>query len=216
MTSSIEDAFRAGWQKCTAAVFSPDTSVTQTCDVAWQEYAPGELRTIGKARIVTETDGSRWLSIDDDMSTTDLWNALETVLRDKGASDAWLRYAMPDLHTMAMQFGLGEFHRGYVAHERGEGCGAYDPPRVGNEQSLQELADADQAEFEDLREAFVAGYRSGNQYDRGADFSDTEFADWIAKREAEPSTPLHILVPPPYTPPWTNPVAVKADGGNND
>lgn len=37
-----EHAFRAGWKACTDAVFSPDTSVTQTADKAWSEYTPPE------------------------------------------------------------------------------------------------------------------------------------------------------------------------------
>lgn len=89
----------------------------------------------------SDTEWQRYLA-EQPMSTTDLWNALEDVLRKKGASDAWLRYAMPDLHTMAMQFGLGEFYRGYVSHERDEGCGAYDPPRVGNEFADELMGDA--------------------------------------------------------------------------
>lgn len=205
MTNSIEEQ---------GEVYNAIAATAHVYNEGWQDAIDYAQEATNK---YFGSDGDRardaaWLRYlaEQSMSTTDLWNALEKVLQDKGASDAWLRYAMPDLHTMAMQFGLGEFHRGYVAHERGEGCGAYDPPRVGSEQSLQELADADQAEFEDLREAFVAGYRSGNQYDRGADFSDTEFADWVAKREAEPSTPLHILVPSPYAPPWTSP---NNDGG---
>lgn len=136
-------------------------------------------------QIITEDDGSRWLSLDGDMSTTTLWHALEAVLREKGATDAWLAYALPDLHTAATQLACHEFTRGYRGGERGTGCGAYDPPRVGSDPSLQELADQDQAEYEDMREAFQAGYKYGNELDRGADLSDHCFAEWMGTQIVE-------------------------------
>lgn len=56
----------------------------------------------------------------DNMSTTELWKRIEAVLRDKGASDDWLNYAMPDVHTAAAQFGFSCWGDGYLACERGE------------------------------------------------------------------------------------------------
>lgn len=84
--------------------------------------------------IVTEADGSRWLSLDaqPEPSTTTLWNDLEQVLRAKGASDKWLAYALGDLHTAALRFANAQFTRGYQAHANGDGCGAYDPPAIGS------------------------------------------------------------------------------------
>lgn len=136
--------------------------------------------------------GAEWLDAQFalPMTTTELWNALETVLRAKGATKAWLDYALPDLHTAAMQYASGEFTRGYVAHENGEGCGAYDPPRVGGEPSLQERADHDQAEYEDMREAFQAGYKYGNELDRGADLADLCFAEWMGTQLTTPLSDL--------------------------
>lgn len=127
VTSSIEDEIE---------IYNSVDLAKHVFDAGY--HAGGEdFRLLGG--IYASTSDKAWLRYlaEQPMSTTDLWNALEKVLRDKGASDAWLRYAMPDLHTMAMQFSLGEFHRGYVAHERGEGCGAYDPPRVGIEDSFE-------------------------------------------------------------------------------
>ncbi len=37
--ADVERAFRTGWQAAVDAVFSPDTSITQTLDMAWSEYA---------------------------------------------------------------------------------------------------------------------------------------------------------------------------------
>lgn len=84
--------------------------------------------------IVTEDDGSRWLSLDTPVETSsDLYRLLETGLRDKGATDAWLIYALPDLFTSVQQFMQAEWQRGYEACSTSKGAGAFQPPRVGDE-----------------------------------------------------------------------------------
>lgn len=47
------------------------------------------------------------------VSSAQLYTDLEQVLRDKGASDAWLEHAMPDLHTAAMQFAFSQYGAGH-------------------------------------------------------------------------------------------------------
>lgn len=47
------------------------------------------------------------------MTSNDLWVSLENVLRDKGASDKWLEYAMPDLQVAAMQFSFSQYAQGH-------------------------------------------------------------------------------------------------------
>lgn len=89
--------------------------------------------------IITEDDGSRWLSLDTSVETSsDLYRLLEAGLRDKGATDAWLIYALPDLFTSVQQFMQAEWRRGYEACSTGKGAGAFQPPRVGDE-SLPEF-----------------------------------------------------------------------------
>lgn len=47
------------------------------------------------------------------MTTTDLWKSLEQVLRDKGATDAWIEYALPDLQIAATQFAAQSYGNGH-------------------------------------------------------------------------------------------------------
>lgn len=49
----------------------------------------------------------------DSMSSSELWKALEHALAAKGASDAWLAYAMPALHVAAMQFAFSMYGQGH-------------------------------------------------------------------------------------------------------
>lgn len=47
------------------------------------------------------------------MTTTDLWESLEKVLREKGATDAWIAYALPDLHVASQQFAFAQYGLGH-------------------------------------------------------------------------------------------------------
>jgi len=53
------------------------------------------------------------------LTTTDLWNALEQVLRAKGATDAWIEYALPDLQIAASQFASQSYGNGHDDARRG-------------------------------------------------------------------------------------------------
>lgn len=77
------------------------------------------------------------------MTTTELWNILETQLREKGCSEEWLRYAMADIHTALTVYGNNRFHAGYIACENGDGCGAYDPPGSGSDTLLDGFGPAE-------------------------------------------------------------------------
>lgn len=48
------------------------------------------------------------------MTTTDLWKALEQVLRDKGATDAWIEYALPDLQVAATGYAAQAYGNGHA------------------------------------------------------------------------------------------------------
>lgn len=73
-----------------------------------QEYANGWL-TATRALL----DALRRAVSPDNMTSNDLWVSLEKVLRDKGASDKWLEYAMPDLQIAAMQFSFSQYAQGH-------------------------------------------------------------------------------------------------------
>jgi len=53
------------------------------------------------------------------MTTTDLWNALEGMLRAKGATDAWIEYALPDLQIAATQYAAQAYGNGHDDARRG-------------------------------------------------------------------------------------------------
>ena len=69
------------------------------------------------------------------MTTAELWNALEAVLREKGATDAWIEYALPDLQIAANQFAFDQFGRGHRAACRGESL-----PNMGPDDRLMVIA----------------------------------------------------------------------------
>ena len=54
------------------------------------------------------------------VTTTELYNDLAQVLRDKGASDDWIAYVMGDLQTAATQYASVEWARGHASGARGE------------------------------------------------------------------------------------------------
>ncbi len=54
------------------------------------------------------------------VTTSELWNALEGVLRDKGATDAWIEYALPDLQVAATQYAGGQWAQGHAAGAAGD------------------------------------------------------------------------------------------------
>jgi len=67
------------------------------------------------------------------MTTAELWNALEAVLRDKGATDAWIEYALGDLQIAASQFAFSQYgagHRDACAGKELPNPGPDDKPMV--------------------------------------------------------------------------------------
>jgi hypothetical protein len=53
------------------------------------------------------------------MTTTELWQALRTVLISKGATEAWIEYAMPELQIAASQYASYCYGNGHDDARRG-------------------------------------------------------------------------------------------------
>jgi hypothetical protein len=54
------------------------------------------------------------------VTTSELYNDLAQVLRDKGASDAWVAYVMPQLQLAATQFAASQWVQGHASGLRGD------------------------------------------------------------------------------------------------
>lgn len=54
------------------------------------------------------------------VTTTELYDDLAQVLRDKGASDEWIAYALPQLQLAATQYAATRWFEGYKAGQRGD------------------------------------------------------------------------------------------------
>ncbi len=53
------------------------------------------------------------------MTTTELWQSLRDALRAKGATDAWIEYAMPDLQIASTQYAAQCYGNGHDDARRG-------------------------------------------------------------------------------------------------
>lgn len=73
-----------------------------------------------------------------DMTTTELWQALEAVLRDKGATDAWIEYALPDLQVAATQYAAQAYGNGHADARCGRPL-----PNPGDSSSMCIITDED-------------------------------------------------------------------------
>ena len=132
MSSVIESAFRAG---CAAY---DGKSQWATLDDLWSAYhddldlvserakAEHDSQLLGTGFLV---DGMRvapsrvgvirkayWPHV----TSTELNRDLEAALRAKGASDAWIAYALPDLLLAASQHGASAWLAGHAAGVRGD------------------------------------------------------------------------------------------------
>ncbi len=54
------------------------------------------------------------------VTTAELYGALRGVLAAKGAADAWIEYAIHDLHVAAIQYAGDQWARGWQAHADGD------------------------------------------------------------------------------------------------
>jgi hypothetical protein len=54
------------------------------------------------------------------VTTAELWAALEGVLRDHGAQDDWIEYALPALQVAATQYAAGQWAKGHEFGVSGE------------------------------------------------------------------------------------------------
>lgn len=79
------------------------------------------------------------------MTTTDLWKGLEQVLRDKGATDAWVEYALPDLQIAASQFASQSYGNGHDDCRRG-----WPLPNPGDSPPLNVVTETDGSRWLEL------------------------------------------------------------------
>lgn len=79
------------------------------------------------------------------MTTTDLWKALEQVLRDKGATDAWIEYALPDLQIAASQYASQAYGNGHDDARTG-----WPLPNPGDSPPLNIVTEADGSRWLEL------------------------------------------------------------------
>lgn len=80
-----------------------------------------------------------------DMTTTELWQALEAVLRDKGATDAWIEYALPDLQVAATQYAAQAYGNGHADARCGRPL-----PNPGDSSSMCIITDEDDLRWLEL------------------------------------------------------------------
>lgn len=62
----------------------------------------------------------RRFNLPDGMTSGELWNMLEQVLIDKGASPDWIAYALPDLQIAASQYASSQWGAGHRSGAAGE------------------------------------------------------------------------------------------------
>lgn len=53
------------------------------------------------------------------ITTSELWDSLEAVLRSKGSSDAWIEYALPELQQAAIAYAGQAYGLGHADARRG-------------------------------------------------------------------------------------------------
>lgn len=112
--------------KCGINVVDVDTAKEAVVDYEQCQLANKDAEQLGTGYLV---DGKRVMPSRVTMirkvhwphvTTAELWSSLEQVLRDKGASDEWIAYAMGDLQLAATQYASAAYALGHRDASQGK------------------------------------------------------------------------------------------------